>query len=116
MIKKLIKLIGFILLFPAPSWASNEVYTAVDQSVKSPQFKVEMIDLGSMEKKQVQVKSILEAEKEHFDAVPKSHTDSISNRLKIIDQLIRKHQRAYDYRTHTTQELKNILSKLDQKK
>lgn len=50
-----------------------------------------------------------------FESVPPEQIEGISQRLKLIDQLLRKYGRAYDYRIHTIKELENILSELDAK-
>ncbi len=49
---------------------------------------------------------------DRFDSVPHEHVESIARRLKIIEKLIVEYGRAYDYRTHTTQELQAILNDL----
>ena len=51
--------------------------------------------------------------KEGFELVPANQAEPIIHRLKIVEELIRKHGRAYDYRMHTIKELQSILSQLD---
>lgn len=51
-----------------------------------------------------------------FDYVPEDHMESIAARLKIVEQLIVVHGRAYDYRVHTTAQLMAILRTLDEQK
>jgi hypothetical protein len=53
-------------------------------------------------------------EKGAYTPVPSDQRDSIANRLKLVEQLLRRHGRAYDYRIHTTQDLSQLLTKLDQ--
>lgn len=48
-----------------------------------------------------------------FDAVPASQKDAILERLTIVENLVRKYGRAYDYRTHTLKELQLIQSTLE---
>lgn len=48
-----------------------------------------------------------------FDPVPSDHIESIAGRLLIVEEILRKYGRAYDYRSHTTNELQRILTKLD---
>ncbi|MBY0471018.1 hypothetical protein K2X30_07590 [bacterium] len=50
-----------------------------------------------------------------FDQVPEVQAEAIASRLKIVEQMILKHGRAYDYRTHTVAELQKILARLDRK-
>ncbi|MGZ3689387.1 MAG: hypothetical protein ACXWP5_02850 [Bdellovibrionota bacterium] len=48
-----------------------------------------------------------------FDPVPTAQVAPIASRLKIVDAILRKYGRAYDYRTHTFRELQEILEHLD---
>ncbi|MFL5814670.1 MAG: hypothetical protein ACJ763_13940 [Bdellovibrionia bacterium] len=48
-----------------------------------------------------------------YDAVPSNQSDAILQRLKIVENLVRKYGRAYDYRTHTLKELELIQSTLE---
>jgi hypothetical protein len=48
-----------------------------------------------------------------YDTVPASQSDALIQRLKIVENLIRKYGRAYDYRTHTLKELELIQSTLE---
>lgn len=48
-----------------------------------------------------------------FDTVPASQSDAILQRLKIVENLVRKYGRAYDYRAHTLKELLLIQSTLE---
>ena len=48
-----------------------------------------------------------------FDTVPADQAESISRRLALVEVLIRKYGRAYDYRSHTLHELQSILEQLD---
>jgi hypothetical protein len=49
----------------------------------------------------------------YFDAVPSDQAESIAKRLKVVEVLLRKYHRAYDYRSHTYHELLEILAELD---
>jgi hypothetical protein len=51
-----------------------------------------------------------------YDPVPDQQAVKIAKRLAVVDQLIRRHRRAYDYRTHTVTELEGILTELDRSK
>lgn len=48
-----------------------------------------------------------------FDPVPKSQKVAIRKRIQLVDRMIAKYGRAYDYRTHTLRELQNILAELE---
>jgi hypothetical protein len=48
-----------------------------------------------------------------FDAVPANQSEAILQRLKIVENLVRKYGRAYDYRAHTLKELELIQSTLE---
>ena len=48
-----------------------------------------------------------------YDLVPSDQLDPLAKRLQLVELLIRRHARAYDYRTHTVRELGMILAKLD---
>ncbi len=48
-----------------------------------------------------------------YDPVPTEHRVSILRRLKLIEALIERHGRAYDYRLFTTPDLEAILKQLD---
>ncbi|MDR3606682.1 MAG: hypothetical protein P4M08_04785 [Oligoflexia bacterium] len=47
-----------------------------------------------------------------YDAVPIDQVDSILKRLKLVEEILQKYGRAYDYRTHTTHEFETILTQL----
>jgi hypothetical protein len=48
-----------------------------------------------------------------YDLVPSDQIDPLARRLQLVEALIRRHARAYDYRIHTVPELETILAKLD---
>lgn len=50
-----------------------------------------------------------------FDPVPSEHAASIAGRLKLVEVLITRYGRAYDYRIHTQRELEAILNELEAK-
>lgn len=54
--------------------------------------------------------------KKAYDAVPKGHAAKIAQRLRIIEKLILRHNRAYDYRSKNLRELQEILASLETKK
>jgi hypothetical protein len=48
-----------------------------------------------------------------FDAVPVTQTEPMVRRLRLVETLIARYGRAYDYRTHTVVELQAILGQLE---
>ncbi|MCM0604602.1 MAG: hypothetical protein KA715_00770 [Xanthomonadaceae bacterium] len=50
-----------------------------------------------------------------FDSVPQSQIESVAARLKLVEQILRKHKRAYDYRSNTSVELQAVQIYLDKK-
>src|SRR5262249_42158984 len=48
-----------------------------------------------------------------YDPVPVGQAEPLSRRLRLVDEMIRKYGRAYDYRIHTVKELEAILADLD---
>jgi hypothetical protein len=48
-----------------------------------------------------------------YDRVPTTQTDGISYRLRLVEEILRKHGRAYDYRSLTVKDLELILAELD---
>lgn len=51
--------------------------------------------------------------KEAYDPVPSDQKGALSIRLKLVEAIIQKHGRAYDYRIHTVRELEALLQRLD---
>jgi hypothetical protein len=51
-----------------------------------------------------------------FDAVPADQINPLLRRMKIVQELVQKYGRAYDYRVHTVAELEGILAQLKQKR
>lgn len=58
--------------------------------------------------------STLENQKD-YDVVPKQLSTPLIRRLQLVQILIQKYNRAYDYRTRTTSELEKILMDLETK-
>jgi hypothetical protein len=50
---------------------------------------------------------------ESFDLVPSDQAHPVIRRIHLVEEIVRRHARAYDYRTHTVRELEQILAKLD---
>jgi hypothetical protein len=48
-----------------------------------------------------------------YDPVPSEQANAIAKRLQIVEILLRKYGRAYDYRIHTYKDLKKVLAELD---
>lgn len=48
-----------------------------------------------------------------YDPVPASQAEPIIKRLKLVEELIRKYGRAYDYRNHTLKQLEGVLASLE---
>lgn len=67
------------------------------------------VDLDSMGLKKGKAK----AKTISFDTVPQAQAPKIAERLKLVEQLLVRHQRAYDYRSLTTTQLAAILKRLD---
>lgn len=51
-----------------------------------------------------------------YDAVPADQINPLLRRMKIVQELVQKYGRAYDYRVHTVAELEGILAQLKQKR
>jgi hypothetical protein len=49
-----------------------------------------------------------------FDSVPSGQADAISKRLRLVERLLTKYGRAYDYRTLTVKDLESILAYLEE--
>ncbi len=50
---------------------------------------------------------------EAFDLVPSDQMHPLVRRIHLVEEIVRKHARAYDYRIHTIAELEKILAELD---
>lgn len=48
-----------------------------------------------------------------FDPVPSDQIPGLTHRLKLVEALIRRHGRAYDYRVHTVKTLETVLARLE---
>ncbi len=48
-----------------------------------------------------------------FDPVPSDQVEALGRRLKLVETLIQRHGRAYDYRMYTIRDLERILASLD---
>ncbi len=48
-----------------------------------------------------------------YDFVPEAQARAISKRLKLVEALLLRHQRAYDYRAYTVAQLQAIYAKLE---
>lgn len=59
------------------------------------------------------LQACIEPGKGNYDTVIPQGADSVAGRLAIVEDLILRHHRAYDYRIHTTSELRQILDELD---
>ena len=94
-----------------------EIYSAVEDEVDpSPSApKAQAKAPRATPKAQAANPNPVKAEKAEplFDQVPAEQVEGIANRLKLIDTLLRKYGRAYDYRTHTFKELEKILAQLE---
>jgi len=112
---------------PVPTQSQNATAVKPKNLPKTTKTEVYLkstkADLDTMQneistlKKQLANLSEQNTKKENvFDSVPDEHINSIANRLRIIEQLLREHKRAYDYRSHTTKELFEILKALEKEK
>jgi hypothetical protein len=50
-----------------------------------------------------------------FDSVPQAQADGVAKRLKLVEEIVRRYGRAYDYRSLTSKDLELILAELDAK-
>lgn len=82
-------------------------------SKKQPETYPAVIDDSPSQPRPTRIQQKIE--KTSYESVPPEQIEGISQRLKLIDQLLRKYGRAYDYRIHTIKELETILSELDAK-
>lgn len=124
--------------FAAQSKRANETYSAttdegseldgVDRSNAAPTYIAPAIQTTTLEtpappkaahvskkktkKSKVSLVSTASANP-NFDPVPRGQEESIARRLKLVEIMIRRYGRAYDYRMHTLRDLENILAKLD---
>jgi hypothetical protein len=48
-----------------------------------------------------------------FDSVAANQVESIAQRIQLVEAILRRHSRAYDYRVYSARELRSILSSLD---
>jgi hypothetical protein len=48
-----------------------------------------------------------------YDRVPIEQTNGVAKRLGLVEEILRKHGRAYDYRSLTVRDLEQILAELD---
>jgi hypothetical protein len=91
---------------PAP-----ETYSSIDDGsllLPAPRGLVPAVSVTS-NKAQTQTPT----KEPSFDPVPQDQAELIARRLQLIDQLIRRHGRAYDYRTLTVRQLESILARLE---
>lgn len=71
-------------------------------------------EVAPMSRQEARVDARTELREEiRFDAVPGPQKDAIRRRLQIVDLLVARYGRAYDYRTHTVRELEQIRANLD---
>jgi hypothetical protein len=49
-----------------------------------------------------------------YDVIPEAQRQLIARRFKLVEALLLKYGRAYDYRGHTVRELENELARLDE--
>jgi hypothetical protein len=49
-----------------------------------------------------------------FDSVPSPQIGPVTQRLKVVEEILTRFGRAYDYRSHTLRELQAILKQLDE--
>ena len=62
----------------------------------------------SQERPKLREKPLQIATSDGFDSVPIQSRDSIIRRLKLVELILRKEGKAYDYRNHTTRELEQL--------
>jgi hypothetical protein len=109
---------------PSPKGHKLEQYPAIDPAVvleatpavQHPKLAAPKVATPTVSQPPVvaQLAQAPQAPTKKFDAVPSQHVESIALRLQLVEQILRKHGRAYDYRVHSTRELRGILKALDQ--
>lgn len=99
-----------------------DVYSATEDSPSeevigsAPGYTGESIDVKPAlpaPKRRVTPPSSVEEKTAEFDAVPNSQAEPLIRRLRLVETLIAKYGRAYDYKTLTVTELQTILGRLD---
>jgi len=110
----------FTALISSTTWAAKkhkpaEVYAAVEDDDGPPSsLRVTTTTTVQASPSQTKKESIAPARSSpNYDSVPLNQRESIARRLKLIEQLVREYGRAYDYRSHTNQDLEKILAQLE---
>jgi len=91
-----------------PSSAAN---LTKEQSTAAQQQPSATLTSTSEDLKNPNIKT---AKQGDFDPVPDEHVNSIAKRIKIAYKILVNHNRAYDYKIHTTKQLQSILDQLNQ--
>lgn len=90
------------------AWAKKrpvETYPAVEDESPSAPAVVPNPKAKSTSKAKTELRA--------FESVPHEQVEPIAKRLQVVEALLRRHGRAYDYRMHTLKELENILASLE---
>ncbi len=129
--------VSLVLCAAWSAWAGPKVYPAVESedevsgSVQTLMKQVPLMKkvqimgkvrkpllvmkkLGILEKKKASASQKFDPQK--YDLVDPTQKDSLLRRLKLVEQLISSHGRAYDYRVYTNQQLEMIITGLESKK
>lgn len=104
---------------------SAENYPSIIESPEAPEYQGS-VEQASGTQGRVQVPVQVRAQglstearrpkrRDGYERVPEEHVDSIANRLLLVERILRRHGRAYDYRTLTNRELLAIWQNLEQK-
>ncbi|HLD98727.1 MAG TPA: hypothetical protein VJB59_00620 [Bdellovibrionota bacterium] len=91
---------------------TRDVYPATEPDLPLRAPKPRVI---SAEKAEPRLPIATQAGAPSYDPVPSDQVDPLVKRLKIVQELIEKHARAYDYRIYTTKQLLAILDQLTPK-
>ena len=97
----------------APSLYDKGVWENEKLKVKTEPLKGGMMTSEDDVEIPIDPKNAVPRKINDFDPVDPKQIDAITSRMRLIEQIIRKHKRAYDYRYTTTLELVEMLKYLD---
>lgn len=103
-------IVGLVSLIGA-GFAKAETYSAMDPKVaqEEAQAAKNEADVAAEPQRFVPARY----RRERFDLVNTDQVGELQKRLQLTEQILKKHERAYDYRLLSVKELKEILQKLD---
>jgi len=89
------------------SKAKPEVYASTEGEIEGPMIAPAPTDISPKPAAPRAVKAPV------YEFVPADQVDGVARRLQVVGEIILRHRRAYDYRTHTVKQLQAILAQLD---